>query len=148
MFERCEKWWPLVGDHGWPDCDMLPLGHLGIRSVDGNWPHPWENGADRFTRFTKDEQKTMMTLWTIFRSPMFFGGELRDNDEWTLNLLTDPLLTEMHRTIIKSYPVKDKSGLVIWNAEGENTKYTAKFNLSDGEINSVPPHGVELVKIK
>lgn len=31
------------GDH-WPDCDMLPLGHLGIRSVDG--------GGDRFTRFT------------------------------------------------------------------------------------------------
>jgi hypothetical protein len=148
MFERCEKWWPLVGDHCWPDCDMLPLGHLGIRSVDGNWPHPWgKDGADRFTRFTKDEQKTMMTLWTIFRSPMFFGGELRDNDEWTLKLLTDPLLTEMHQTIRKSWPEKSESGLVIWHAEGEFANYTAKFNLHDEEVEHVPPHGVVLEKL-
>jgi len=147
MFERCEKWWPLVGDHSWPDCDMLPLGHLGIRSVDGNWPHPWENGADRYTRFTKDEQKTMMTLWTIFRSPMFFGGELRDNDEWTLGLLTDPILCEMHRTIYKSYPTKSESGLVVWCAESESAKYVAKFNLSDDVVGYVAPHGVELVKL-
>ena len=147
MFERCEKWWPLVGYHGWPDCDMLPLGHLGIRSADGNWPHPWgETGADRFTRFTKDEQKTMMTLWTIFRSPMFFGGELRDNDEWTLSLLTDPLLTEMHQTIRKSWPEKSESKLIIWRAEGETANYTAKFNLHDKIIESVPPHGVILEK--
>ena len=160
MFERCEKWWPLVGDHGWPDCDMLPLGHIGIRSVDGNWPHPWgeagsNTAANRQTRFTKDEQKTMMTLWTIFRSPMFFGGELRNNDNWTLSLLTDPLLTEMHQTIKKSYPVNslnlittsaNKSDLVIWQAESETATYTARFNLHDETVESIPPHGVALEK--
>ena len=147
MFERCEKWWPLVGNHGWPDCDMLPLGKLGIRSVDGNWPHPWgKAGANRYTRFTKDEQKTMMTLWTIFRSPMFFGGELRSNDEWTLSLLTDPLLAEMHQTIHKSWPEKSESGLIIWRAEGEVANYTAWFNLHDEVLESVPAHGVVLKK--
>lgn len=148
MFERCEKWWPLVGDHNWPDCDMLPLGHIGIRSVDGNWPHPWgENGADRQTRFTKDEQLTMMTLWTIFRSPMFFGGELRDNDQWTLDLLTNPLYTEMHRTIKKSYPIKSDTGLVVWFAEGEVANYKASFNLEDEVVAGVPPHGVVLERL-
>ena len=69
---------------------MLPLGHIGIRSVDGG-------GADRWTRFTKDEQLTMMSLWSIFRSPLIFGGELRDNDDWTLSLLTNREVLRMHR---------------------------------------------------
>jgi len=161
MFERCEKWWPFVGDHNWPDCDMLPLGHIGIRSVDGNWPHPWgAAGADRQTRFTPDEQRTMMTLWTIFRSPMFFGGELRDNDDFTLALLQDPTLTRMHQTITKSYPGKPQNGLTIWHAQAPSTLYTAYFNTTDqavsltttpGETHAhgempafVPPHGVVL----
>lgn len=74
MFERCEVWEKHIGTGHWPDCDMLPLGHIGIRSVDGP-------GGDRWTRFTKDEQLTMMNLWAISRSPLMFGGELRDNDQ-------------------------------------------------------------------
>jgi len=171
MFERAAKWWPLVGGHGWPDCDMLPLGNIGVRSVDGNWPHPWgQAGANRMTRFTKDEQKTMMTLWTIFRSPMFFGGELRNNDEWTLGLITNPVLTEMHRTISHSNPVGSNfPGVTEWHAVGEGASYVAYFNLSDSAVEitqahtgvsvwegkpvnkgaktSIPAHGVELVKI-
>ena len=56
MFERCEKWYPYVKPGNWPDCDMLPIGHIGIRSVDGG-------AGDCFTRFTKDEQMTMLSLW-------------------------------------------------------------------------------------
>src|SRR5699024_1249992 len=80
MFARCQKWAPFVQPGNWPDCDMLPLGHIGIRSVDGG-------GSDRYTRFTKEEQRTMMTLWSLFRSPLMFGGEMTDNDEWTLEIL-------------------------------------------------------------
>lgn len=90
MFSRCEQWYPYTGNGSWPDCDMLPLGHIGIRSVDGG-------GADRLTRFTPDEQRTMMTLWSIFRSPLMFGGELRDNDPWTFSLLTNEEVLAVHR---------------------------------------------------
>src|SRR4051812_460884 len=31
MFERCEKWNEYTAVGHWPDCDMLPLGHIGIR---------------------------------------------------------------------------------------------------------------------
>jgi len=169
IFERAAKWWPVVGDHGWPDCDMLPLGHVGIRSVDGNWPHPWgEKGADRMTRFTQDEQKTVMTLWTIFRSPMFFGGELRDNDAFTLELLTNPVLAEMHGEIIKSYPVENGwKNIIQWVAEGKNANYAAYFNVGDADVEifyekpegktvldvwntgkTIPAHGVLLVRIE
>lgn len=63
MFDRCEAWQGRPKPGCWPDCDMLPLGRIGVRAS-----HP-----DRMTNFTRDEQLTMMTLWTIFRSPLMFG---------------------------------------------------------------------------
>ncbi len=80
QFERTAKWAKHSGTGYWPDADMLPLGRIGIRA---------ELLSDRPTRFTKDEQITMMTLWSIFRSPLMFGGDLPSNDAWTLCLLTN-----------------------------------------------------------
>ena len=60
LFEVCQKWVPYIRPGTWPDCDMIPLGRLSIRG---------EVGKDRMTRLTKDEQYTLMTLFTIFRSP-------------------------------------------------------------------------------
>lgn len=126
MFERCEKWAPYVGQGHWPDCDMLPLGHLGIRSVDGG-------AADRWTRFTKDEQLTMMTLWTIFRSPLMFGGEMRDNDEWTLSLLTNAEVLRMHRDSRNARLVyRDEADRIVWAADGQDGMvYAALFNAGE-----------------
>ena len=158
MFERCRKWAPHVQPHNWPDCDMLPLGHIGIRSVDGG-------GADRYTRFTKDEQITMMTLWSIFRSPLMFGGELRDNDPFTLSLLTNTAVNHMHQTITKSWEASDIKGIITWEAEAPDQQYMAVFNTTEtaithtldftatelwtGTINdafAIPPHGAVLLK--
>ena len=71
MFDRCNYWSPFIRKGNWPDCDMLPLGHIGIRSGE-------RGKADRMTCFTKPEQKTMITLWSIFQSPLMYGGELAD----------------------------------------------------------------------
>src|SRR5690606_25885026 len=125
MFDRCEKWQGKSGNGCWPDCDMLPLGHIGIRSVDGG-------GADRWTRFTRDEQLTMMTLWTIFRSPLMFGGELRDNDEWTLSLLTNRDVLHMHRYSTGARQVSRSGGKVVWTAAGPDGEvYAALFNTGE-----------------
>ena len=125
MFERAEKWAPYVGPGHWPDCDMLPLGHLGIRSVDGG-------GSDRLTRFTKDEQLTMMTLWCIFRSPLMFGGEMRDNDEWTLSLQTNEEVLEAHRAGESPrmvYRIEDRT---VWMSDGTDGQcFVALFNLGN-----------------
>ncbi|MDQ0258077.1 hypothetical protein J2S74_005541 [Evansella vedderi] len=127
MFERCEKWEKYVSPGNWPDCDMLPLGHLGIRSVDGP-------GGDRWTRFTKEEQKTMMTLWSIFRSPLMFGGELRDNDEWTLSLLTNKEVLEVNQHSHSNRLVYRINDHIVWTANGKNQEtYVALFNLTDTE---------------
>lgn len=125
MFERCAEWEGIPQPGCWPDCDMLPLGHIGIRSVDGG-------GQDRYTRFTRDEQLSMMTLWSIFRSPLMFGGELRDNDDWTLGLLTNRELLEMHRTSFGARQILREDEFVVWRAESpDGSIYAALFNLGD-----------------
>ena len=30
MFSRCNEWSPYVSEGCYPDCDMLPLGHISI----------------------------------------------------------------------------------------------------------------------
>lgn len=129
MFERCEKWAPYVAEGQWPDCDMLPLGHIGIRSVDGG-------GSDRWTRFTRDEQLTMMTLWSIFRSPLMFGGELRDNDAWTLSLLTNDEVLQANRSSRNARQIfRDEQDRIVWMAEqeGSEDRYVALFNAGEEE---------------
>jgi hypothetical protein len=122
MFSRCEAWYPHVGSGHWPDCDMLPLGHIGIRSVDGG-------GGNRLTRFTRDEQVTMMTLWTIFRSPLMVGGELTDTDEWTLSLLTNPEVLAVHTGSSHNRPLFRDGPFIAWAAEGASgERFMAFFN--------------------
>ncbi|MEI7027261.1 glycoside hydrolase family 27 protein [Paenibacillus sp. y28] len=127
MFERCHAWAPFAGPGHWPDADMLPLGHIALRSG--------ERGAgDRFTRFTPDEQRTMMTLWCIFRSPLMFGGHLPDNDPWTLSLLTNG---EVLRLLKHSYGNRQlfrQGDRIAWTAKDEDGgTYVALFNTGAAE---------------
>ena len=125
MFDRCERWYAHVGPGSWPDCDMLPLGHIGLRSVDGG-------GEDRMTRFTPDEQRTMMSLWCLFRSPLMFGGELRDNDPWTLSLLTNVEVLAVHRDGARPRPVTVGGEHRVWRSEGPAGQlFLGFFNLGD-----------------
>lgn len=128
MFDRCERWQGKSTEGCWPDCDMLPLGHIGIRSVDGG-------GSDRWTRFTREEQLTMMSLWCLFRSPLFFGGELRDNDEWTLSLLTNRDVLEMHQSSSGARLLKREGNHIVWGADGANgCLYVACFNTGENPL--------------
>ncbi|MGG4484055.1 alpha-galactosidase, partial [Paenibacillus illinoisensis] len=128
MFDRCRTWQGIPEAGCWPDCDMLPLGHIGIRSVDGG-------GADRWTRFTRDEQLTMMSLWSIFRSPLIFGGELRDCDEWTLSLLTNKEVLRLNQDSHGAKETLRQGNLIVWTAEAaDQSRYAALFNVGDSEL--------------
>jgi hypothetical protein len=125
MFDRCERWYEYVGPGSWPDCDMLPLGHIGLRSVDGG-------GADRMTRFTRDEQRTMMSLWALFRSPLMLGGELRDNDEWTLSLLTNREMLDVNQKGSRPRPVTVAGEHRVWRSDApDGAVWVGLFNLSE-----------------
>lgn len=127
MFDRAEKWAPLSKQGNWPDFDMLPLGHIGIRSVDGP-------GGDRQTRFTKSEQRMLMSLWCLGQSPLIMGGELTDMDDWTTKLLTNQTLLYMNDYIQEKRQVYRDDNQIIWYAATEKNEYIAVFNISDKEI--------------
>ncbi len=123
MFGLCSAWAPYAKRGAYPDCDMLPLGKIEVNCAEKR----------RYTRFTKDEQITMMNLWCIFRSPLMIGGELRENDDFTLSLLTNPDLLEMHRYSENAREVSRTYDKVIWAADGNDCGYIAFFNLNDSE---------------
>lgn len=126
MFSLCEKWYPYVKDDSFPDCDILPLGKL---CIDGSYM----GDMGRDSGFTKEEQKTMMTLWAVFRSPLFFGGELRLTDDYTLSLVTNPEVINVNQNSEKPLFVYNKGGIAVWQTKIENCTAVAVFNLSDEE---------------
>lgn len=127
MFEKCNAWSPYVKEGCWPDCDMLPIGHIGVNT-------PGHDMHARFTNFTKDEQITMMTLWCIFRSPLMVGAELRDNDDWTLSLLTNPEVLRLLKYSKGAKQILRTDDSVVWTSEDEDgSKYIAFFNTSSAQ---------------
>ncbi|MDO7873311.1 NPCBM/NEW2 domain-containing protein [Hymenobacter sp. ASUV-10] len=126
-FAVCARWAPHIAPGAWPDADMLPLGRLSIRA---------ERGDDRMTRFTRDEQYTLMTLWSIFRSPLMFGGDLPSNDAFTLSLLTNRRVLALHQSSTRNRQLFRHDDLVAWTADDPATgdKYLALFNAQDQEL--------------
>ena len=122
MFERAEKWCVHAGPGHWPDADMLPLGALRQCEDPDSW-----------TRFTREEQRTMMTLWCMMRSPLMIGGELTKNDDFTLSLLTCGDVLEILRSGWCAHPLRTLPEESVWispRADGAGT-YVALFNLGD-----------------
>lgn len=119
-----QNWYEYIKPGTWPDCDMIPLGRLAIRG---------EVGTDRMTKLTKDEQFTLMTLFTIFRSPLFFGGDLPSNDEFTLGLLTNKEVLKMHSesTGVRQVYMDENKLAITSKNENSGLTYLALFNTSD-----------------
>jgi hypothetical protein len=81
-FDLFGQWFGHGEPGHWPDGDMIPFGHICQRNCDVR--------PDRWTRFTRDEQLTLMSLWALGPSPLMMGANLPDNDEWTTALLSNP----------------------------------------------------------
>lgn len=141
MFDRCEKWAPFVRPGNWPDCDMLPLGHIGIRAHDGG-------GGDSWTRFTQDEQYLLMSLWTIFQSPLMYGGTLPDIDDFTMNLFTNEEVLEMYHSVEHRRQYSRNQEWIIWQASSASKNYVAFFNVSEKTLQLPKDKWSELIDTK
>ena len=125
MFERAEKWCTHSGAGHWPDADMLPIGPI-LQDYDA---------ANR-TKFTENEQITMLTLWSIFRSPLMIGGEMTGFDEFTMSLLTNEEILKMHKNARHSHQVWRReingSEYILWTAANAGGGgYFALFNAGE-----------------
>ena len=125
MFDYCRDWFPYAGEGHWPDCDMLPIGYLRVCN----------GGGGEKTNFTEDEQRTLMSLWAIFRSPLMVGADLPKNDAFTLSLLQNRDIIEINQNCRGSREVYRKGAEIVWTANGKNnTAYLARFNVGDDDI--------------
>ena len=136
-FALLRDWAPHVLPGSWPDGDMLPLGRIGIRA---------ERGDDRRTRFTPDEQRTLITLWCIARSPLMFGGDLPSNDESTLALITNDEVLAVNQKATASRELFSRGEQIAWvsDAPDGKSKYLAVFNVGDQGVADIRVNWSEL----
>jgi alpha-L-fucosidase len=131
QFAYLDKWRQNCGPGHWPDADMLPLGIL-------------QKG--RQTKFSRDEQYTLMTLWSIARSPLIFGGDMTRMDDFTLSLLTNDEVIAVNQNSYANRQLFRRDGLVAWVADvpGSNDKYIALFNTRDKPAENDAGDGVKI----
>ena len=123
-FARLARWAPFQQPGGWADGDMLPLGRIGIRA---------ERGDDRASRLTPDEQRTLLTLWVMARSPLMMGGDLPTSDAATIALLTTPAVGHvLHDGVDGRELLREPAGdgeVIVWAARSGtgSTRWVAVF---------------------
>jgi hypothetical protein len=122
QFAVIASWASQVKPGNWPDADMLPLGWLG--------PVPGD-GKPRTTRLTRDEQRTLVTLWSIARSPLFFGGNLTRLDDWTQALLTQSAVIAMDQRGEGQRLAGQDGAVIAWTTHADGADYLALFNTGD-----------------
>jgi hypothetical protein len=125
QFDILHNWEGVGGPGHFPDADMIPFGHLAIRS--------WINGKERQTRFTPDEQRTLISLWSLASSPLMLGNNLPDTDASTLALLTNDevLAIDQDPLGLAAKRISSHAGLEVWVKQlKDGSKAIGLFNRS------------------
>ena len=136
MFELAAEYAPRAVDGCYPDADMLPVGRLGRNDA---------LGEERQSRLTPDEQRTLFTLWCIFRSPLMLGGSVLDLDGATYALLTNPEVLAVNQRACGNRPLYTTPGRAAWVGQDPQARatYLALFNREQRP----QPVGVDLPQI-
>lgn len=127
-FDLLNAWAPHRADNHWPDADMLPLGRISLN----NRPH----GPDRMSKFTEPEHYTLMTLFSIARSPLMWGGDpLSTPIETVEKFLLNKEVLAVNQYSTDNRQVINHNGKAIWIAKDAKTndRYVALFNLKEEE---------------
>ncbi len=112
QFDFMRDWAAFVGKNGtWPDARHASAGTAAS--------HPARKVVAPRTKFTPDEQQTVMTLWSIFRSPLIFGGDLPSNDAATTALMTNEEVLEVNQHSHGGHQVLDRGNIRAWVADGD-----------------------------
>ena len=74
-----------------------------------------------------------MTLWSIFRSPLIFGGDLSSNDAVTTALITNQEVIDVDQHSTGGHQELERGDIRIWVANGakQGERYVAVFNLGE-----------------
>jgi hypothetical protein len=106
------------GPGHWVDLDMLPLGKLRTGPC----------------RLTVIEQKTVMSIWCIFRAPLILGTDIRTLDAQIMSIIANEEIIAVDQNSTNSRKIFDQDSLIIWTSDVPGsgtpiTKNVAFFNL-------------------
>jgi alpha-galactosidase len=124
QFEHCAQWSVITGPGHWPDADMIQIGKISKRGPEG---------AERYSKLTEDEQRTHVTLWSVFRSPLMMGGNMVENTPFVTSLLTNDEVINVNQNSTNSHQLYRKDSVVVWVSQVNNSKdwNVAFFNLDE-----------------
>lgn len=138
-FKLSRQWQDKIIPGHWPDLDMLPLGKQRINGTDGALANriglTKKETINEDSRFTNDEKYTLVTLWSIFRSPLMMGGDLLQLDNITLEILTNKEVLAVNQNSKNNHELRATENEIVWVADDPESggKYVAIFNLDDSK---------------
>lgn len=120
LFDPLRDWAPYRAKGAYPDPDMIPIGRLSKFGP---------NGQPRYSNLSPDEQRTLMTLWVINRSPLMWGGNPVENRASELALMTNAAVMSVDQNSTNNRQLVG-GARQVWAADipGSNDKYVALFN--------------------
>ena len=126
VFTEADYWSKHHQPGCYADCDMLPIGQIGMTVYDEGY---CKADSGRKSGLTEDELRTMMTLWGICHSPLFIGGDLTMMDQQTLRLLTNEDYLNMHAYGVEARQISNEEGRIQWTSIDPETgdRYLALF---------------------
>jgi len=135
IFDMSSNWSPFIGNGSWPDADMLPIGRLCLTGYPDAKKNPEKREHNSF--LTENEQKTMISLWCMARSPLMWGGSAVQSPDSSFTLLTNDEILAIQKGSINNHQLyyphqrSDFPDYRMWTAESKDrkTKYLALFNL-------------------
>jgi len=114
----------------WIDLDMLPLGRIGHPGAKCTPSGP---GCPRHTRFTPDEQRSVLSLWAMAQSPLILGADLADLDQDTATLISNHQVLQMTEDLIDSAEAfrtnSTSESFIVWRGvDRQDSLYLGVFN--------------------
>jgi alpha-galactosidase len=146
VFDLLNTWSPFIGNGGWPDADMIPFGKLCLTGYPyAHGPNSKSDKREHESFLNYEEQKTMMTLWCMARSPLIWGGAPSQSSDSAFSVLSNKEILEINKNTINNHQVyqpnqrADHKDYRIWVAESpdKKSKYIAFFNLKDTPLDLV-----------
>ncbi len=110
----------------WNDPDYILIGHIGNAHQHDEPPKP--------TMLTPSEQYSYMSMWCLMAAPLFYSGDMRYLDEFTLNVLCNAEVIDVDQDPlgIQARPlVQDDETLIMAKPMADGSLAVGLFNLAE-----------------
>ena len=128
QFDLCNFWTNYSKPGSFPDADMLPIGHISLAQ---------HKGPDRMSKFTWAEHYTLLTLWSMAKSPLMIGGNLPTSSDSTISFLTNDEVLYVNQHSENGHRVYKgwADNTVVWLAEDMQSDdiFMALFNVGEAK---------------